>query len=55
VPAEPQDLVDAHDAITKLLSQLEPPQTVQWVSERTDRIMAQFDGRTAADPPASQI
>jgi hypothetical protein len=41
--AEPPNVADTRAAIVKLLTELQPPPTAEWISERTDVIMRQFE------------
>jgi hypothetical protein len=36
-------LTQSRAAIVKLLGELQPPQTAEWIGERADAIMRQFD------------
>jgi hypothetical protein len=50
--AEPLHVTEARAAIVKLLGELRPPQTAEWISERTDAILRQFhDAPDSSDAP----
>ncbi len=51
MPLEPQQVREAREAIAKLLGQLKPAPTAEWIKERTEHVMHQFDERRRDDPP----
>jgi hypothetical protein len=48
---EPQQIKDAREAIATLLARLQPAPSAEWIQERTNQIMLQFDARALDDPP----
>jgi hypothetical protein len=49
--SEPQQVKEAREAIAKLLARLRPEPTAEWIEERTNQLLLQFEERGPDDPP----
>ena len=47
---QPRQIEEAREAIAELLGRLEPAPSAEWINERTDHVMLQFDERFPAEP-----
>ena len=52
---EPQEVRDARAAIAKLLAQLNPTPSAEWIEERTNELLLQFDERAPETPPTERL
>lgn len=52
---EPQQVREAREAIAKLLEQLHPPPSAEWIEERTTQLMFPFVESAPDDPPTKPL